>query len=319
MNKILKRTILLLTGIAVCAGCAAKTDGGDSDGGTTTPASTTTTATTDPNGAETTTTTAAPVTDDYTGEPNTPNPNALGNTGEVKLEAGDTYAVISVRDFGDITVKLFPEVAPVAVENFKKLANDGYYTDKIFHRIIANFMVQGGSFDGSGQSAPGEESFDIETSYNARHFYGALSMANSMGKNGTQFFIVNNKETGAFADLESTLPQSEAYTNSFLQELTAAKPTLDDFSYNYYYSQYKTSVANNVFVANATQEVKDKYAEIGGTPHLDGGYTVFGHMIEGFDVLDAISAVEVTADASGALSSPVTPVVIEKVEIKTFE
>jgi cyclophilin family peptidyl-prolyl cis-trans isomerase len=318
MNKIIKRTFMMFIGVALCAGCASGTD----DGGDTT---------TDPNGdagsatAETTTaaaettTTAAPVTDNYTGEPNTPNPAAPGNTGDVALQSGDTYAVISVKEFGDITVKLFPEVAPVAVENFKKLANDGYYTDKVFHRIIANFMIQGGSFDGSGMSAEDEESFDIETSYNARHFYGALSMANSMGQNGTQFFIVNNKETGAFADLESTLPQNEAYAQSFLQQLNAAKPTLDDFSYNYYYSQYKTTVANNDFVAHADADVKAKYAEIGGTPHLDGGYTVFGHVVEGFDVVDAISAVEVTLDNSGALSAPVTAVVIEKVEIKTFE
>ena len=101
---------------------------------------------------------------------------------------------------GEIDLILFPEVAPKAVENFVKHAKDGYYNDVTFHRVIEDFMIQGG--DPTATGAGGESiwgaPFEDEFSVDFRHFYGALSMANAGPKtNGSQFFIVTAKEVPA--------------------------------------------------------------------------------------------------------------------------
>jgi cyclophilin family peptidyl-prolyl cis-trans isomerase len=121
-----------------------------------------------------------------------------GNLGEVKLQDGDLYAQIWVRNHGTIRIKLFPEIAPLAVENFVQLAKDRYYDGKIFHRIVEDFMIQGGSLDGDGMSDPNFNGFPTEPSPYAVHIYGAISTANISGvtnSNGQQFFIVNTAET----------------------------------------------------------------------------------------------------------------------------
>lgn len=99
-------------------------------------------------------------------------------------------------NYGDIEVALFPDEAPKAVENFSALAKKGYYDAGIFHRIISDFMIQGGDPTGTGM---GGESiwgapFEDEFSNNLFNFRGALSMANAgPNTNGSQFFIVQNK------------------------------------------------------------------------------------------------------------------------------
>ncbi|BAL62571.1 peptidylprolyl isomerase [Melissococcus plutonius] len=97
---------------------------------------------------------------------------------------------------GTITIQLFPEQAPKTVENFVELAKKGYYDAVIFHRVIPNFMIQGGDPTGTGM---GGESiyggkFEDEFSNELFNFRGALSMANAgPNTNGSQFFIVNNQ------------------------------------------------------------------------------------------------------------------------------
>jgi len=116
------------------------------------------------------------------------------NNGEVELKAGDTYTIISIKDFGEIKIKLFPKIAPVAVQNFIGLAEEGYYEGKIFHRIIPGFMAQGGSPNGDGMSTE-YDFFSIEPSQYAEHFYGALAMANAgPTRNSQQFYIVNTPD-----------------------------------------------------------------------------------------------------------------------------
>jgi peptidyl-prolyl cis-trans isomerase B (cyclophilin B) len=109
-----------------------------------------------------------------------------------------------VTSMGSIKIKLFPEQAPKAVENFIKHSEEGYYEGVIFHRVIEGFMIQGGDPDGTGMGgesiygAPFEDEFSREL-FNIR---GALSMANAgPGTNGSQFFIVQNKE------LDPSLPE----------------------------------------------------------------------------------------------------------------
>lgn len=113
---------------------------------------------------------------------------------ELERVSGPT-AVISTN-YGDITVQLFPEQAPKTVENFVTLARRGYYDGVNFHRVIADFMIQGGDPTGTGaggESAFGEP-FADEFSKKLFNLRGALSMANvGPNTNGSQFFIVQNQ------------------------------------------------------------------------------------------------------------------------------
>ena len=113
---------------------------------------------------------------------------------ELERVSGPT-AVISTN-YGDITVQLFPEQAPKTVENFVILARRGYYDGVNFHRVIADFMIQGGDPTGTGaggESAFGEP-FADEFSKKLFNLRGALSMANAgLNTNGSQFFIVQNQ------------------------------------------------------------------------------------------------------------------------------
>ncbi|AMV61076.1 Peptidyl-prolyl cis-trans isomerase [Pediococcus damnosus] len=117
-------------------------------------------------------------------------------------------------NLGDIKIQLFPAQAPKAVENFVALANQGYYDGIIFHRVIPDFMIQGGDPTGTGaggQSSFGKE-FEDEFSNEVFNLKGALSMANAgPNTNGSQFFIVSNENVQAdmLADMKQAGYPSE--------------------------------------------------------------------------------------------------------------
>lgn len=173
-------------------------------------------------------------------------------------QKGDTLAVMHTN-MGDIKIKLFPEKAPKTVENFVTHSKNGYYNGLKFHRVINDFMIQGG--DPRGNGTGGESiwggSFPDEFDPELHNLRGALSMANSgPNTNGSQLFIVQAREVPAnmleqMRDLED---------NGFPADITAA------------------------------------YAELGGTPWLDFRHTVFGQVTDGMDVVDAIAAVETNND-----------------------
>ena len=109
--------------------------------------------------------------------------------------------VIDVKDYGKITMELYPDIAPITVQNFKKLVNEGFYNGLIFHRVIENFMIQGGCPEGNGTSGYIDENGNKVTikgefSENGvkntlRHTRGVVSMARSSAPNSasSQFFI----------------------------------------------------------------------------------------------------------------------------------
>ena len=115
---------------------------------------------------------------------------------QVELAAAEGPKATIKTNHGDMKVQLFPEQAPKTVANFIALAKDGYYDGVIFHRIIQDFMIQGGDPTGTGmggQSIYGEK-FEDEFSPELYNIRGALSMANAgPNTNGSQFFIVQNK------------------------------------------------------------------------------------------------------------------------------
>ena len=97
---------------------------------------------------------------------------------------------------GDIVIQLFPEEAPMTVENFVRLAQKGYYDGVTFHRVISDFMIQGGDPEGTGAGGQSIWGHNFEDEFSNELFYlrGALSMANAgPNTNGSQFFIVQNK------------------------------------------------------------------------------------------------------------------------------
>lgn len=243
-----------------------------------------------------------------------------GNVAEVSPKSGDLIATFEIEGFGEIKAVLFPEAAPVGVENFQKLCDAGYYEGLTIHRVIDGFMLQGGSLNGDGTGGDAlvnGGSFDIETAQNARHYYGALCYANAAGKNTTQFYIVNSKAP-------QTLDTSDAerITNSInlrLDELAANAKELTETDINnkLYEIQYDQNTLD--FKTYATDAVKARYQEVGGYAGLDGNYTVFGQVYEGFDVVDAISAVEVEDNGRRELSKPVEDIIIKNVTISIYE
>lgn len=188
---------------------------------------------------------------------------------QLDLAQASLHAVIKTNH-GDIKVALFPELAPKTVANFVGLAKQGYYDGVIFHRVIEDFMIQGG--DPSGTGMGGEsiygESFEDEFSRELYNLKGALSMANAgPNTNGSQFFIVTA------SNVPSTMLGQ-------MQELGFPK------------------------------EIVAAYATEGGTPWLDQRHTVFGHVVEGMDVVIAINKV-----VTGLQDKPVEPVVIETIDV----
>lgn len=110
----------------------------------------------------------------------------------MKIDTDRTYLLTIETDRGAIELELFPEYAPKTVNNFISLAKDGYYDGITFHRVIPNFMIQGGDPTGTGRGGPGynfEDEFDGNP---LKHETGSLSMANAgPGTNGSQFFITH--------------------------------------------------------------------------------------------------------------------------------
>ncbi|EAF1624870.1 peptidylprolyl isomerase [Listeria monocytogenes] len=175
-----------------------------------------------------------------------------------------------ITNRGTIRIKLFPEIAPKTVENFVTHSKNGYYDGLIFHRVIHEFMIQGGDPDGRGTGGESiwGESFEDEFSTEAFNLRGALSMANAgPNTNGSQFFIVQKPDMPA--DMLGQMEQ-----------------------------------------AGFPVEIIEAYKQ-GGTPWLDGRHTVFGHVIEGMDVVDEIANLP-----TGMQDKPVNDVVIEKINIK---
>lgn len=150
---------------------------------------------------------------------------------------------------GKIKIKLFPEFAPKTVENFVTHSQNGYYEGVIFHRVIPDFMIQGGDPQGTGRGGESifGQAFEDEFSDKLFNIRGALSMANAgPNTNGSQFFIVQNSgpvDAGMKSQMEK---------------------------------------------AGYPEEIIEAYGN-GGTPWLDFRHTVFGQVVEGMDVVDNIA------------------------------
>lgn len=194
-------------------------------------------------------------------------------------EKGDLIAHINIKNYGTITVRFFPEQAPLAVENFVQHVKDGYYDGLTFHRIIDEFMIQGGDPEGTGSGGESiwkDESgayvpFEDEFSTYLAPIRGALCMANSgTNTNGSQFFIVQKTD-------------------------------------------YYIADVMNLRKAGVDDELVSYYKENGGACWLYEAHTVFGQVIDGYDVLDNVAGVEVDGN-----SKPNEDVIIESIELDEY-
>lgn len=245
-------------------------------------------------------------------------PASGGNVYDVTIQTGDIVAEFDIESFGKIKAKLFPDIAPVGVQNFVQLAQDGYYDGKTIHRVISDFMFQGGSAngDGTGGSAAysGEgsdaDSFGIEVGCSAWHFYGALCYANAGGQNTTQFYIVNNKKP---QDIGEITPED---VQELINSAKTEKEKYEEGSDGYVYFEKLEKEFGKL--NDTADDIVAKYKN-GGTPSLDGGYTVFGQVVEGFDVVDSISAVDVQDNGYDEKSKPVNNIIIKSVKVYTAE
>jgi len=183
--------------------------------------------------------------------------------------AANEALVVMNTTMGPIKIKLFPEQAPKTVENFLTHAENGYYDGIIFHRVIEDFMIQGGDPTGTGMGGASifGDTFEDEFSPELFNLKGALSMANAgPATNGSQFFIVHASQAPGSVD----------------QMTKGGWPA----------------------------EIAQAYSEMGGTPHLDQKHTVFGQVVEGMDIVDAIAKVK-----KGRQDKPVEDISIESIEI----
>lgn len=193
-------------------------------------------------------------------------------------QAGDPIAVISTS-MGDIHVVLFPEQAPMAVENFTTLASQGYFDGTIFHRVERDFAIQGGDATGTGKSGASiwnNSAYPNETSALLRHYSGALSTANSADgsiSNFSQFYIVSTPSNSVGSSAEDTLKQ-----------------------------------------AGLSESAISTYRQVGGAPYLDGLDTVFGQVYRGMEVVDTINAVKTDDN-----ERPLEEVQIQKVTVSTYD
>lgn len=171
-----------------------------------------------------------------------------------KPQSGETVAVMHTT-LGDISIRLFADMVPRTVKNFVTHAQNGYYDGLIFHRVIKDFMIQGGDPTGTGcggESIYGEK-FEDEFHPELHNIKGALSMANAgPNTNGSQFFIVQ-----ASTVPEDMLEQMRGMTDRGFPENTV-----------------------------------NAYESLGGTPWLDFRHSVFGQVFDGMDIVDDIANVK---------------------------
>lgn len=224
--------------------------------------------------------------------------------------------------YGVIKIKLYDDV-PKHKENFIKLAKEGFYDNTGFHRVIKEFMIQGGDPNSKdpekraqwGMGGPG---YELEAEINPKYYHkrGAVAAAR-MGDNvnpdrkssGSQFFIVTGKKSTneeldqmekainqanfqRFAYQQISKPEFDWVRKIDIQKLQKENPDslmkLDQIINKQLEEMYKKVSKEFKF----TEEQRKYYIEVGGAPFLDGQYTVFGEVVEGMDIVDKISQVE---------------------------
>lgn len=225
--------------------------------------------------------------------------------------------VLIETSLGKIKIKLYNET-PKHRDNFIKLVKEGFYTDLLFHRVIKDFMIQGG--DPQSKNAPANKSLgagDVGYTLPAEFVYpqyfhkkGALSAARKGDQvnpkkesSGCQYYIVTGKVYNEEQLKQMEKQLSNKVVEKYFYEL--AEPHMDEVKYMQQQGDRNGLLRlQDTLIAEArklvekkggfqfTEEQKKAYSTIGGTPHLDNDYTVFGEVVEGLEVIDKIQQVK---------------------------
>ena len=185
-------------------------------------------------------------------------PADLGELQFITPAEGDPIATLSTT-LGDISFVLYPDIAPMAVENFVGLAQQGYYNGLTVSRVESGFVVEAGQgADGRGNTIWNGSRYPAETTDSLHHYSGALCMGtDASGECASVFYVMQ------------TLPGDQSVTQELVDQMNSAG--------------YRA-------------EVVSAYQTAGGAPYLDNLNTVFGQVYDGMDVVDAIAAVECGED-----------------------
>lgn len=248
------------------------------------------------------------------------------------VEAEKRTTIEMVTDYGTIVIELYNET-PKHRDNFIKLTNDGVLDSVLFHRVIENFMIQGGDPD-SKNALPGDTlgnggldyRVDAEFVPSLFHKKGALGAARdgnlARASSSTQFYIVQGK---VFNDsllevaegringwLRETAYKNDSMNESVIAELLQAEEAENWTLYSQINDSIKTMAKD--YEKAAAYAIPDSqrvvYKTLGGTPHLDQNYTVFGEVVDGLEIVDAIAAVR-----TGAFDRPEADVRIKTVRV----
>ena len=221
------------------------------------------------------------------------------------LNIPNPTVTMEIENYGTIKLELYPEYAPEAVKNFITLANNGYYNGVKFHRVVKDFMIQGGDSKGDGTGSPTFADLYNSDDENAKYKYTNGDDATSTSEYSIKGeFIANGYKNNTLNLTEGTLAMARA-------DYTSYSPTLAEQSYNSAGSQFFIMTTNN-------------------HTNLDGYYAGFGKVIEGMDIVHNIENVECKAastdensdgenssNQNAEISTPVTDVKITSVSVDT--
>lgn len=233
----------------------------------------------------------------------------------VKLGKKDRIVQIDT-EYGAVKIKLYDET-PGHRDNFIKLAHKGFFDGTLFHRVIDGFMIQGGDPDSKGAKSDmilgeGGPGYDISAEFHPNLFHkkGVIAAARE-GDNanpkressGSQFYIAQGKvyEPEALEALVVSINKKRAnaiFENQraqYKEELTQLQKDgeFDKFNTKMEEMKQKIDSISKSQILILTDSMREAYSTVGGIPHLDQAYTVFGEVIEGLDIIDKIATEEI--------------------------
>ena len=206
--------------------------------------------------------------------------NAKVNKKEINLHKN--YVIILTTNFGDVKFMLLNET-PLHRDNFIKLIDAGFYNGVLFHRVVNEFVIQGG---------------DPNPSNTINKNLTKIDTTNIPAEIIPQFFHYRGA-VGAAREGENNPEKESSYSNFYIVQKTATLSKMQT-------ALEKASKKNKI-----DKLVKSRYLSRGGTPHLDGNYTIFGYVLTGMDIVDNICQVSCAED-----DVPKEDVIIEKIEYK---